>query len=43
MLVDAASQEVLHQAGLDALLFSDDGFGLLDGLVDDGEDSCQGS
>ena len=32
MFVDAAGEKVLHQAGLDALLFGDQGFRLLDGL-----------
>ena len=33
VFVDAAGEKVLHQAGLDALLFGDQGFRLLDGTV----------
>ena len=31
--VDAAGEEVLHQAGFDTLLFGDQGFRLIDGAV----------
>ena len=37
MFVDASGEKVLHQAGLDALLFGDQGFGLLDGAVYSGQ------
>ena len=33
VFVDAAGEQVLHQAGLDALLFGDQCFRLLDGTV----------
>ena len=38
MFVDTAGEEVLHQASLDALLLGDERLGLLDCLVDSGED-----
>ena len=34
VFVDAAREQVLHQAGLDALLLGDQRFGLLNGLID---------